>query len=164
MDNLSIPYPKYWINRLDLNTTRYAHNQVPHEIISYLQKIIDDTTDPNEIGLGRDVVDRFGVDAEKFTHTGFKIIKATRIENPSLWADYFNERRKITPPVKNPIIFKIGSKGDLMHTEFDLEDQLNEGYLFHGCPRDAADNIQDVGWNEKYSPFTPGTFFSLHFN
>lgn len=140
--------PKYWKNRRYYNVFQDSYHSeidVTAEVGYAVQRLLDRTTDPRAMGKGRD-----GAWA---THTGFKVVRVTRIESGKQWTRYkqirrnvpqVNEELRALAPEANRILDGVKASHCQDHhvasflKSLLLDASRNEHILFHGSPGKGA--------------------------
>ena len=128
--------------------------------------------------LWRDQRVGIGKDAKNLRHQDIKIIKIQKLKNPDLQVEYkmykdslprrktcrkrerYQKIEELESLVDGARVFSRGA----VHTDRNpvgifknLRQSVNEHYLLHGCPPDAAEGILENGFNPKRS--NPGAMF-----
>lgn len=101
-----------------------------------IQEIVTKTTDPNQLGKGKDVRDRWyngRLDDAPCCYEALKVISIERIQNPKLWRSYTAAKQDIAEKMSKAEIqidFKTSTNPPLCSL---LQPALNEGYVYHAA-------------------------------
>jgi len=161
----AVPYPKYWTSEVD-GDTEFNHLQpVDEEEVARFQKLLDATYS--------DVTTR-----DRVNHCGtwmvprnFRLKSVHRNENSRLWRKYtvrkaelLQEREVLDKNATDIENYK--QYEDVKTTEAfekleadELEDRINEWYLFHGTSASAAMNICSSDFKMRLAGSATGTLY-----
>jgi len=149
--------PYYWRSRRNWLLNPFSDSycmevDVTHKLREPVQRLLDLTTKPECMGVGRD-----GAWA---THKGFRVVRVTRIENGSMWSRFARLKRSMPRTEKQLLLMDkhwreqtetVLAMLEGVHTEREAERSVkhflaslhldtskNERLLFHGSPGAGA--------------------------
>jgi len=123
-------------------------------LMAQIQQIVDKTTNPDELGKGKDVRSTWhnGVDVPCW-YKKFEVISVEQIHNPSLKISYPIEKKKIQgfKKPKHLIHFDTTLEPPLTSTLGPIDETLNEGFLWHAASDEALHQIKTFGFEPRHT-------------
>jgi hypothetical protein len=150
-------YPNYWANR-DAHESFDKRYEQP-DLVEIVQKMFDTTW--------KSVVTR---DRRGGAPSRLEVVSVSRFEDSDMWAKYQSQKEQISTRGKLPSIMELDgdfSAGHVLTDAFarhlthgaQLDNSLNEHYLFHGTTPEAAENIAESGFSLNLAGTHAGTMF-----
>jgi len=159
--NVTVPqgveFPTYWANQRKSNAFDKRYEQ--EDLIPILQQMFDATW--------KDIVTR---DRKGSKPVRLEVVSVQRMEDSQLWVAYADQKRQIIERGEFQSILELDgdyAKGHVLTDGFvrylthggQLDQNLNEHYLFHGTSPEAAENIAESGFRLTLAGSHAGTMF-----
>jgi hypothetical protein len=138
--------PKYWSQELPKDGKKYTLLPTLH-MVKYAKKLAVETSKFEFIGKGRD--------GNGLDHTGYEIVNAFRVENPTRWQKYAQYRAAVAK--SSPEKFAVTTDGKV--SSADLLAEGNEKYLFHGTRPELVTVIASEGFDVRNIPSSTSRLF-----
>jgi serine/threonine protein kinase len=149
--------PPYWDTR-SLRLDQPCRLVETADLLKEVQAVITSTCISRHIGIGRD--------SHGLKHTGFKVVRVQRIENPLLWSKYQIEREGVRanlPPGGPSSATQLDCYSAALWKAFQIQIDVNEALLWHGTKPDLWDPISRQGLDERLASngmFGHGIYFA----
>jgi serine/threonine protein kinase len=112
------------------------------EVVSQVEKLLNDTAMPAEHGIGRDSHD--------LSFVTFKVTSVQRVENPVVWSSYAARRRALADALASEGYAGLRTSHFLYPAEGgSLEEAAGEVFLFHGT--NFPESIASSGFDVRYA-------------
>jgi hypothetical protein len=159
--DVDLPYgatcPEYWANQDPADTFDYRYEQ--DDLIPVVQQMFDTTW--------KNIVTR---DRKGSAPSRLEVVSVQRFEDSKMWAAYLEQKEKIKKRGTIESVLELDgdfSRGHVVTDGFvshltqggQLDQSLNEHYLFHGTSPEAAENIAEDGFRINLAGSSTGTMF-----
>jgi len=156
-ESQDVGFPSYWENQ-ELNIA-FDERYDQENLVPIVQQMFDATW--------KDIVTR---DRKGSKPDRLEVVSVQRIEDSQMWVSYVDQKRQIAERGEFQSILELDgdlAKGHVLTAGFaeslthggQLDQSLNEHFLFHGTSPDAADSIAEDGFKLTLAGSHAGTMF-----
>eukprot|EP00808_Paulinella_micropora_P027443 g36405.t1 len=148
--------PVYWASR-SLRLDQPCRLVDPKELEAQVQELMTNTCISRYIGIGSD--------SHGLRHTGFRVVRVQRVENPQLWSKYQIECEAVRANMPRPPaqVTLVDSYNRALWKRLQVDFGVHEALLWHGTKADFCELIAKQGLDERLANnglFGHGIYFA----